>query len=361
MAETPMRTAHTRLPLADPHRMLHRLCEHFAAHGTVTATTTCGRIETQFGHAALALETGALRIEAAGANATALHVVKMSLAEHVFLLAEEEIRPFAWSGDDTGAGGIPFFREMTVRGARNITPLMRRVTLAGEDVAHFETGGLHVRVLIPPAGREPCWPTAATDGRTLWPRGEDELTARVYTIRRIDQARGEVDIDVVLHGDGSPGSRWASTAAPGERIGLMGPGGGEIAKAGRYVLAGDETALPAIARIAESLPAGARAVALIEVADAAEEQSFASAARIETRWLHRNGAAPGTTRLLETALRGLDWSDTGDIHAFVGCEHAAARGIRNFLHKERAMAKSNSLIAAYWRRGHDGAGGQAGD
>jgi NADPH-dependent ferric siderophore reductase len=354
MAET--RTASTRVALNDPHGVLRRLCAHFAEHGTVTMTEHGRRIETEFGHATLVPEPGALRIEAGGASDTALYVVKMSLAEHVFLLAGEEVAAFAWTGDGGEARHIPFFREMTVRRAGNVTPLMRRVTLAG-DVAHFETGGLHVRLLIPPAGREPRWPSAAADGRTLWPTGEDELTARIYTVRRIDRARGELDIDIVVHGDDedAPGSRWALRATPGARVGLMGPGGGDVGGAERYVLAGDETALPAIARIAEALPATAQAVALIEVADAAEEQPLPSAARLETVWLHRNGAAPGTTRLIETALRGLDWpADLSGIYALVGCEQEAARSIRAFLHKERGMAKKDCLVAAYWRRGQPG-------
>lgn len=348
------RTARARVTLTDPHGVLQRLCEHFAGHGTVEMTEHGGRIETEFGHATLALEPGTLRIEAAGADDTALYVVKMAVAEHVFLLAGEEVAPFAWSGDGADERRIPFFREMTVRSARNVTPLMRRVTLAG-DVAHFTTGGLHARLLIPPAGRAPRWPSAAADGRTLWPKGEDELTARVYTVRGIDRARGELDIDIVVHGgEGSPGSHWAMTAAPGDPVGLMGPGGGDVAPAAHYVLAGDETALPAIARIAEALPAEARAVALIEVADAAEQQPLTSAAGLETIWLHRNGAAPGTTRLIETALRGLHWPDDEVTHALVGCEHAAARSIRSFLHNERGMARKDCLVAAYWRRGHRG-------
>ena len=356
MAETRMCMAQTRVALADPHGALRRLCDHFVDHGTVTMSEHGGRIETEFGFATLVPEPGALRIEAGGASDTALYVVKMSLAEHVFMLAGEDVAAFAWTGDGADACHIPFFREMTVRRACNVTPLMRRVTLAG-DVAHFETGGLHVRLLIPPAGREPRWPVAAVDGRTLWPKGEDELTARVYTVRRVDRARGELDIDIVVHGDDedAPGSRWACTASPGERVGLMGPGGGDLVGAERYVLAGDETALPAIARIAEALPATVQAVALIEVADAAEEQRLASAARFEAIWLHRNGAAPGTTRLIETALRALDWpSDLSGIYALVGCEQEAARSIRAFLHKERGMGKKDCLVAAYWRRGQPG-------
>ncbi len=285
MADT--RTASTRVALNDPHGVLHRLCTHFAEHGTVTMSEQGGRIETEFGHAALALEPGALRIEAAGANDIALYVVKMSVAEHVFLLAGEEVAAFTWSGDGSDELRIPFFREMTVRRSRNVTPLMRRVTLTGEDVAHFETGGLHVRVLIPPAGREPRWPKAAPDGRTLWPKGEDELTARVYTIRRIDHARREVDIDIVLHGDeAAPGSHWASTAAPGDRVGLHGAGRRRDRQGETLCARGRRDGASCHCAHCRAPPTGVQAAAFIEVADAAEEQPLASAARLETVWLH---------------------------------------------------------------------------
>lgn len=356
MADAPLLRARARVPLPDPDAMLHRLCEHFVAHGVVTRRERGGRIENQFGHAELELEAGALRIEAAGVDRTALYVVKMALAEHIFEMADGEPPAFQWTGDADAEAGIPFFREMTVRGARNVTRSMRRVTLAGADVEHFASGGLHARVLMPPAGREPRWPIAAADGRVIWPKGKDELTGRVYTIRRVDPERGELDIDVVLHDDpGAPGSNWAATAAPGDRVGLMGPGGGEIVTADWYLLAGDETALPVIARIAESLPPTAKATALIEVEAAADEQPLTSAADIETTWLHRGDAAPGTTRLLETAIRDVTWPAPGvAAYALVGCEQAAARSIRILLRKERGMGKKESLVAAYWRRGTSG-------
>ncbi|CAH1650884.1 Fe(3+)-hydroxamate ABC transporter permease FhuB [Hyphomicrobiales bacterium] len=82
------------------------------------------------------------------------------------------------------------------------------------------------------------------------------LARRVYTIRAIDHARKELAIDVVLHDD-SVGSNWARNAEPGDRAGLLGPGGGDVIPADWYLLCGDETALPAIARIAAELPAGA--------------------------------------------------------------------------------------------------------
>lgn len=353
MAETRMLVAQTRVALHDPAAMLRRLCEHFAEHGTVTATETVGRLDGPFGSVDLEAGREALSVRVESPDATRLFVVRSSVAEHLVSFAEGESITLDWDGDGVASAEIPYFREMSVVSARNITPTMRRVTLAGADVAHFETGGLHVRVLIPPLGRTPCWPTANSDGRIIWPKGEDELTARVYTVRSIHRARGEIDIDVVLHGD-SPGSVWARGAKAGDRIGLMGPGGGAPTSSDWYLLAGDETALPVIARIAEGLPPGAQATLLIEVADATEEQAIRSQATLDLRWLHRNGAEAGTTDLLETAVRALPWPEDTAIFALIGCEHRAAKALRGYLRKERGLARDRHLVAAYWRRNHAG-------
>ena len=132
----------------------------------------------------------------------------------------------------------------------------------------------------------------------------------------------------------------------------VGPGGGDVIPADWYLLCGDETALPAIARIAENLPSSARASIVIEVADAAEQQEIASAAAIEVTWLYRDGAPAGSTDLLPQAVRGIALPDQGTPFVFAGCEQAAARAIRKHLRSEKQLPKDRHLVAAYWRRGH---------
>jgi NADPH-dependent ferric siderophore reductase len=351
MADAVLLIASARVKLGDPRAMLDKLCEHFAEHGTVTMTPRGGRLQGPFGMVDLTTDGAALLVRAEASDPTHLFVVKSSVSEHIVGFAQDEALDFVWSGDGAAQADIPYFHEMTVSGSRALTPRMRRITLSGPDIRRLETGGLHVRVLIPPGGRKPVWPTAAPDGRVIWPRGEDALTARVYTIRSIDKARGEVEIDVVLHED-SPGSVWAMTAQPGDPVGLMGPGGGLVAPADWYLLCGDETALPVIARIAEGLPATARATIRIEIADASERQPIKSAAAIDLDWLHREGAEPGTTELLEKAVRAVDWPKDGAPYVLAGCEHKSARAIRSYLRRERGLAKDRHLVAAYWRRGH---------
>lgn len=352
----PLLTAEAVVPLPDPHAVLARLTGRVAELAAVTPSEQGAMIEHQLGRTELVLEAGALRLRVRCADASALAFIKMVLAEHLATAAGAP-PAFAWTGHDAARREIPYFREMTVRAAAAVTPHMRRVVLAG-DAAHYAGDLLHVRLLIPPAGRAPVWPHAAADGRIAWPEGADALTPRVYTVRHVDAARGEIALDVVLHAASgeaaTPGSAWARDVRPGDRVGLLGPGGRRLAPADWYLLAGDETALPAIARMAEALPAAARAVLRIEVADAAEEQPIVSAAALDLAFLHRDGAAAGTTELLEQAVRAVPLPQDGRrCHVWVGCEQAQARRIRAGL-AERGLDPACRSVAAYWRRGFPG-------
>lgn len=111
--------------------------------------------------------------------------------------------------------------------------------------------------------------------------------------------------------------------------------------------------------LVESLRAGQRAIALIEVANEGERQPIAVLPRVELTWLYRNGAPPGSTTLLEDAIRTLPWPPAqGRGIAVIGCEHGAARAIRTLLRNTRGMDKKDCQVAAYWRRGSSGDSGE---
>jgi NADPH-dependent ferric siderophore reductase len=321
-----------------------------AEQATVTILDGRTIVENRLGRAELVAVDGYLRMRAEGNNDCSLSVVKMALAEQVLALAEQERPAFVWTGHDSARRDLPYLREMTVRRAWQVTPRMRRVVLGG-DISGLDRGGLHVRLLIPPRDRVPVWPYAAADGRTVWPDGDDTLTSRVYTIRWIDPSAKEIAIDVVLHpGCVAPGSAWAEGAQASYPVGILGPGGGDLDAADWYLLAGDETALPAIARMLDMLPASARAIVRIEVADREEEQPLRSMARVDLRWLHRNGAAAGTTSLLEDAVLAVEWPcPEVRSYAWIACEQAAARNLRAHFDK-RCLDRQQRSIAAHWRR-----------
>lgn len=175
---------------------------------------------------------------------------------------------------------------------------------------------------------------------------------RTYTVRHLDLAAREVWIDFVVHGDEGVAGPWAARTQPGDTIHLRGPGGAyrPDPEVDHHLFVGDEAALPAIAASLESLPEGARATAFVEVAGPDEEQPIAIRADVDLRWLHRDGAAAGSTDLLEQAVRA--WSrPEGRLAVFVHGESGLLRTVRPFLLREREVERADASISAYWRHG----------
>jgi NADPH-dependent ferric siderophore reductase len=358
MSELPRTfTASTEVVLSAPDKMMIQLCDYFAEFGEVTANGSCRRIQTSFGTADLEACEACLRINAAGKDEVALAYVKLALSEH--LLNFSEVAPeIVWQGDGAAGSPLPYFREMRVERVADLTPHMRRLTLSGHDLARFASGGLHVRLLIPRnSDATPVWPVMGADGRPRWPEGEDRHDVRIYTLRRVDVARGEVDIDFVMHaGDAMPGAQFAAKAKSGDIVGMTGPGGGSARAADWCLLAGDETAIPAIARILEELPQTTHAVVRIQVADGGEVQPLHTAARLDLEWVFRNSRSAGQASTLAQAVREIVWPDNGrSVFAWAGCEYKDFLAIRKYLRQEKGLTRDEHLVVAYWRSGFAGA------
>ncbi len=352
-----MLQARSVIPVSGAERLLAELCEHFAEHGEVITEPGLGRVSFGYGTAVIALHETGLAVDVAAGDQTYLSFLKLGVAEHVAEFCEGEMPDVVWHGDGLPAGApVPFFRELTVLSVETLTPHMRRVRLRGDNLGAFAAGGYHIYLIFPPKGRAPVWPVTGESGLPVWPVGEDALTRRVYTIRRIDPAAGTLDVDVVVHaGEATPGSDFALEAVPGDLVGMTGPGGGEAPPADDLVLLGDDTALPAIARILETLPAHARAKVIVEVDGPADELALATAATLDLRYLHRGGAEPGTCHLLPEALRALDLGAPGDEpYVWAACEFADFKAIRRHLREERRLPKTRHMAMAYWRRGRPG-------
>ena len=239
---------------------------------------------------------------------------------------------------------------LTVVGVADVTPSVRRVVLSGTAAA-VAAAGPTVNVLVPRVGdAAPRWPRVAKDGRIVWPQGAHGVSLRSYTARRQDLAAAQVEIDFVLHGDG-PAAAWAAAAAPGSLLGVAGAGALGDRPAGRLLLVGDETALPAISRILATAPADARGVALLEVAGVAEEQPLPRPDGVTVRWLHRGATPPGESTLLTDAVAALDRPEGDDVFAWVGAESAAVRAIRSDLRGRWGLGRAQHHAIGYWRRG----------
>lgn len=241
------------------------------------------------------------------------------------------------------------FRVLHVVRTEQLTPRMRRVTLGGEELAGYGDGP-NVKVLVPPPGVTPEWPMAGEGGKAIWPAPDKRPALRTYSLRRYDPARGEIDIDFVMHGDGVA-SRWAAQARPGDLLGVGVPAGLTVADAKWYLLVGDHTALPAISRILEQLPPTAKGRAFIEVPEASDQQQIACSADIDVTWLHRNGVAAGRSEQLQDAVLGMAWPSPEDGFVWIGCESATVRRLRAHARKERGFGARQVLAIGYWRLG----------
>jgi NADPH-dependent ferric siderophore reductase len=244
-------------------------------------------------------------------------------------------------------------RLLQVREVSRITPQMVRIVVGGEALSGFVSAAHddHVKLFFPQPGQDkPVLPTPGPNG-PVYPEGAQRPAARDYTPRRYDPAASTLTIEFVLHGDG-PATTWAAQARPGDFLGVGGPRGSFIVPDDFdwYLLAGDETALPAIGRRLDELPAGARVFVVAEVASAAEEQRFDTRARAEVHWLHRNGAAAGNPVRLQNAIAKLSLPP-GDGYAWVAAEAATAKALRRYLVDQRGLPKDRVKAAAYWKQG----------
>jgi NADPH-dependent ferric siderophore reductase len=175
---------------------------------------------------------------------------------------------------------------------------------------------------------------------------------RDYTPRRYDVAAKTLAIDFVLHGDG-PATSWAAQARPGQFLGVGGPRGSFVVPDDLdwYLLVGDESALPAIGRRLDELPATTRALVVVEVEDAGEEQHLATKAQLDITWLHRDTQNGGEQKsLLLDAVAALPLP-SGDGYAWVAAEAATAKALRRVLVDQRGVSKEHVKAAAYWKRG----------
>jgi NADPH-dependent ferric siderophore reductase len=240
-------------------------------------------------------------------------------------------------------------RVLEVRRIDDLTPSMRRITLAGDDLDSFVSAGAddHVKLFFPPDGDTP---PSFGDGN-----GE-RSPSRDFTPRRFDTEAGELVVDFVLHGDG-PAASWAAAAQPGWLIGQGGPRGSFVVSPDFdwYVLAGDETALPAIGRRLDELPPDTHVIVLAEVAGPNDEIELRAGPDTTVRWLHRGDAQAGASTALEDAVRALELPG-GDGFAWVACEATIARRLRDHLREERGLPASWTRVTGYWTRGVADAG-----
>ena len=233
--------------------------------------------------------------------------------------------------DGTKASRSPM-REWTfmVVDTLDVRPNMRRVVMTSADIGEFRyRPGQALMMMIP--------------------LGDQQFGRRDYTIRSFDPHLGHVAVDFLLHGE-TPGPVWARQVRVGEAITVKGPRGMTPVRpdVDWHLLTGDETCIPAIAHILETLPVDARSFVLIETADASHEIEMAR----PVKWLHRGLVPVGPSDLMADAVTAFEMPP-GKGHAYLIGETSNVRKQRRRL-IERGMVRDQISSEGYWRPGRVG-------
>lgn len=236
-------------------------------------------------------------------------------------------------------------RHLAVSRVQDLSPSVRRVTLTGSDLGGFERDGLshppfrsdspddHIKLFLARDGSTDDavkLPVQAA-GHLVWPK-DHSITDRDYTVRRFDPGSGELDVEFFLHGQG-PAAAWAAAATPGSTISIAGPRTSMVAPVcAHLVLAGDETALPAIGRWIDEAAPSTSITAVIEVESAAHHVPLRrSEGTLDITWCHRSDR-----ERCDAALRLLpDFDD--DVYVFVAGEFSMVAAARTHLKNDREL------------------------
>jgi NADPH-dependent ferric siderophore reductase len=248
--------------------------------------------------------------------------------------------------------------EAVVTRVEQLTEHMVRVVLGGEGLRRIDAGAYtdhYIKVLFPLPGVDYPEPFDLGLIRELLPR-EQWPVVRTYTVRKWLPAVPEMWVDFVVHGDEGIAGPWAAGAKPGDVVRFNGPGGGYTPSpdADWHLLAGDESALPAIAAALEGMPEGTLVQAFVEVAGPEEEQRLDA----EVTWLHR-GTAPVGSLLVPAVKTAVEEQPVGRVHAFVHGEASFVKELRRFLRVERGIPLDQLSVSGYWRLGMNEDGWQS--
>ena len=217
-------------------------------------------------------------------------------------------------------------RELQVVRVAPTSPHFRRITFTSDSLVDFISASFddHIKLILAADTAEPVM--------------------RDYTPRRFDTAARELDIEFALHGDG-PAADWAAQAQVGQRVTIGGPRGSFIVPTDFdwHLLIGDETALPAVARRLEELPAGTRAIVRMAVANPADRRLLPSAADVDLLWFDTDAALLAAVRALALPA--------GAGYAWCAGEAGTMAELRRVLVDDKGHDRHAIRAAAYWKRG----------
>jgi NADPH-dependent ferric siderophore reductase len=226
---------------------------------------------------------------------------------------------------------------------------MLRIVLGGDELAGFaiESAASSVRLLLPPPGSETLVMPTWSGNQFELPDGS-RAPIRTFTPRYFDDRSSELTLDIVLHDQGAA-TDWARSARSGDEVAISGPGRSEdLDPAARsYLLAGDESAIPAIGQLLEAIPRDRSIEVHIEIADPTARIELPAHPGATVTWHDAEiGAAPG-----DAVVAAVMATDPLPDAVWVAGEAAAVQRLRKHLFDERGRTRSTVTARGYWKLG----------
>ncbi|MFC5678186.1 siderophore-interacting protein [Aeromicrobium endophyticum] len=225
--------------------------------------------------------------------------------------------------------GVSIDGPVDVLGSEQIAPSFRRVVVRGDCLAAYEQ--------VLPA-----------DGFKIDLGTPEAPAIRGFTVRGFDLATRTLHFDVHVHADGIA-STWARQAGPGSRVRFLGfrrdfAIGDDV---GHHVLVADASAVPALARILEAIPAEHRVVVLAETPTRADLDLLPVRDSVEVHAVV-GGPSVGPDSPLATAAVALAVSTRAEY--WVSAETTTVRAIRRHL-LDAGLDRQRLHATAYWVAG----------
>lgn len=245
-------------------------------------------------------------------------------------------------------------RLVQVKSFADVTAHLRCITFTGEtlDTYPIACEGGHLSLFIAKDVSNPPTLPSLSDNAVVWPEGKERPIARAYTVRAIRPELKEIDIEFALHDDAGPAVDFAKNAKPGDYIGITNPGGPDplLPPAKHYYMAGDLTALPAIAALLEKMPADALGNVVIRIDHAQDRQTLCKPDGITVHWI-----VGGTEKTDEVINLFKLWpvTDVAACTFWIAGEYAMVKNLRRYVRRELGGEHNQMYAIPYWRFGYN--------
>ncbi len=245
-------------------------------------------------------------------------------------------------------------RLIQVQSSAALGKNMRRIVFCSPELADYpcESNGVPFKLLLPQPGQSaPKLPDIFENGRPKWLRPSEKPLTRTYTVRHFDRAAQTLTVDFVLHGEHGPAAAFAAHAQAGDTVGIAAPKRGAMLKpAAEYLMAGDLTALPAIAAMLEEMAQSrpdARGTVFLLLPDEADLPELVRPAGIAVRPFI--GGAEQNAAIAAAVAQARP--TTTDCQIWFAAEAALVAALRPIARQDWQLPPARCYAVPYWRQG----------